>query len=243
MIYLIICLSLLLAGFIQGVSGFGAGIVFMSIVPYFLSVTASAAISNFVCLMLEIMMVIRYRKHINKSIILLPAIFFIIAATAGIHLASNLDTRIMKEILGSFLILLAVYMMVFRSKMNLQPTLLTMFVCGFVSGLCDGMFSIGGPLMVLYFLAITKSKEEYLGTIQTFFGICAIYNLALRTYRGLFTIDLLGYALVGTAAIFLGLKIGNRVVDRIDDQIMQKIVCVMIGISGAVTLVTALISA
>lgn len=242
MIYLIICLSLLLAGFIQGVSGFGAGIVFMSIVPYFLSVTASAAISNFVCLMLEIMMIVRYRNHINKNIIVLPAVFFIIAATVGIHLASNLDTRIMKEILGGFLILLSIYMIVFRSKMNLRPTLLTMFVCGFVSGLCDGMFSIGGPLMVLYFLAITKSKEEYLGTIQTFFGICAVYNLALRTYRGLFTVDLLGYALVGTAAIFLGLKIGNHVVDRINDQMMQKVVCIMIGFSGAVTLITALLS-
>lgn len=237
---LVICGTLLLAGFVQGVSGFGAGIVFMSIVPYFLSVTASAAISNFVCLMLEIMMVIRYRKYINKKIILMPAVFFIVGGTIGIILASNMDTRLMKLILGGFLILLSIYMLIFRSKMKLKDNLLTMFVCGFVSGLCDGMFSIGGPLMVLYFLATTKSKEEYLGTIQTFFLICAIYNLALRTYRGLFTVDLLGYALVGTAAIFAGLAVGNRVVDKIDDQMMQKIVCVMIGISGAVTFLTSL---
>lgn len=237
---LVICGTLLLAGFVQGVSGFGAGIVFMSIVPYFLSVTASAAISNFVCLMLEIMMVIRYRKYINKKIILMPAVFFIVGGTIGIVLASNMDTRLMKLILGGFLILLSIYMLVFRSKMKLKDNLLTMFVCGFVSGLCDGMFSIGGPLMVLYFLATTRTKEEYLGTIQTFFMICAIYNLALRTYRGLFTVDLLGYALVGTAEIFAGLSVGNRVVDKIDDQMMQKIVCVMIGISGAVTFLTSL---
>lgn len=242
MIYLIVCMALLLAGFIQGVSGFGAGIVFMSIVPYFLSVTASAAVSNFVCLMLEIMMIIRYRKHINKSIILLPAVFFIIASTMGIYWASHLDTRIMKEILGGFLIVLAIYMIAFRSKITLRPTLMTMFACGFISGLCDGLFSIGGPLMVLYFLAIAKSKEEYLGTIQTFFGICATWNLALRTYRGLFTVDLLSYALIGMVAIFLGMRIGNKVVDRINDQMMQKIVCVMIGISGAVTLSTTLLS-
>ena len=240
MIYLVVCVSLLMSGFVQGVSGFGAGIVFMSIAPYFMHVTGAAAVSNFVSLMLEIMMVIRYRKHIQKGTILLPAVFFIVASTIGISLASEMDTQIMKRILGAFLIVLSVFLLVFRDRMKLRPTLGTMFVCGFVSGLCDGMFSIGGPLMVLYFLAITKSKEEYLGTIQTFFMICAAYNLALRTYRGLFSMDILGYALAGTAAIFVGLKIGNYVVDKINDQMMQRIVCVMIGVSGAATLLSSL---
>lgn len=239
MIYLIICGSLLLSGFVQGVSGFGAGIVFMGIAPYFLSVTGAAAVSNFVCLMLEIMMVIRYRRHIRRDAIFLPAVFFIVGGTIGIELASSLDTQLMKQILGGFLILLSIYMVLFRSKTKIKANFPTMFVCGFVSGLCDGMFAIGGPLMVLYFMAITKSKEEYLGTIQTFFMICAAYNLALRTYRGLFTVDLAGYALLGTAAIFAGLKIGNCVVDRINDKTMQTIVCVMIGVSGAVTLLSA----
>ncbi len=240
MIYLVVCVSLLIAGFVQGVSGFGAGIVFMSIAPYFMNVTGAAAVSNFVSLMLEIMMVVRYRKHIQKGTIFLPAVFFIVASTIGISLASSMDTQIMKQILGAFLIVLSIFLLIFRDRIKLRPTLLTMFVCGFVSGLCDGMFAIGGPLMVLYFLAITKSKEEYLGTIQTFFLICAVYNLALRTYRGLFTLDILGYALIGTVAIFIGLKFGNRVVDKINDQMMQKIVCVMIGISGAVTLLSSL---
>lgn len=240
MIYLVVCISLLLSGFVQGVSGFGAGIVFMSIAPYFMHVTGAAAVSNFVSLMLEIMMVIRYRKHIQKGTIFLPAVFFIVASTIGISLASEMDTQIMKRILGAFLIVLSVFLLVFRDRMKLRPTLGAMFVCGFVSGLCDGMFSIGGPLMVLYFLAITKSKEEYLGTIQTFFMICAAYNLALRTYRGLFSMDILGYALAGTAAIFVGLKIGNCVVDKINDQMMQRIVCIMIGISGVTTLLSSM---
>ena len=240
MIYLVIFASVLLGGFIQGVSGFGSGIVFMSIAPYFLSVPQSAAISNFVALMLEIMMVIRYRKYIKKHVIFLPAIFFIMAGTIGIELAYRIDTQLMKCALGLFLIALAFYMLVFRSRMTLKADLPTMFVCGFVSGLCDGMFAIGGPLMVLYFMVITDSKEEYLATIQTFFMITAAYNLVLRTLRGIFTPGLLGYALLGTIAIFAGMSIGNRVVERINDQLLQKIVCVMIGVSGMTTFLTSL---
>ena len=94
--------------------------------------------------------------------------------------------------------------------------------------------------MVLYFMMITDSKEEYLATIQTFFMITAAYNLVLRTLRGIFTPGLLGYALLGTIAIFAGMSIGNRVVERINDQLLQKIVCVMIGVSGLTTFLTSL---
>ena len=162
------------------------------------------------------------------------------AGTIGIELASRIDTQLMKCALGLFLIALAFYMLVFRSRMTLKADLPTMFVCGFVSGLCDGMFAIGGPLMVLYFMMITDSKEEYLATIQTFFMITAAYNLVLRTLRGIFTPGLLGYALLGTIAIFAGMSIGNRVVERINDQLLQKIVCVMIGVSGLTTFLTSL---
>ena len=53
MMYIAFVISTLLAGFIQGVSGFGAGIVFMSIIPYFLSVISSATISNFMSVFFE----------------------------------------------------------------------------------------------------------------------------------------------------------------------------------------------
>lgn len=240
MIYGVVCLSLVLAGFVQSVTGFGAGIVFMSIAPYFIAVTGAAAVSNFVSLMLEIMMAWRYRSFIQWRTIGAPALCFMATSTVAIHWATAMDVVVLKRILGVFLILLCPYMLMFRQKIALRPSWRTVMACGVFSGLCDGFFAVGGPMMVLYFLAITRSKEAYLGTLQSFFMICAAYSLAMRTYRGLFTADMVGYALAGTAAIFLGLWLGNRAVNRIDDQMMQKLVCLMIGLSGGVTLLSTL---
>ena len=77
MIIIAILISTLLAGFIQGVSGFGAGIVFMSVIPYFLSVISSAVISNFMSVFLNLLMTYHYRQAINKTIIVLPALFLL----------------------------------------------------------------------------------------------------------------------------------------------------------------------
>ena len=102
MIIIAILISTLLAGFIQGVSGFGAGIVFMSVIPYFLSVISSAVISNFMSVFLNLLMTYHYRQAINKTIIVLPALFFIIGGTLSLYFVTMIDTAFLKLILGLF---------------------------------------------------------------------------------------------------------------------------------------------
>lgn len=241
MLYVAIIISTLLAGFIQGVSGFGAGIVFMSIIPYFLSVISSATISNCMSVFLNVMMTYYYRKSIKMNLLLVPSIFFILGGTISILFVTKINTDFLKLFLGIFLIVLAVYFILFSNKIKIKANILTMFICGFISGICDGLFGIGGPLMVLFFLSLTHSKEEYLGTISMFFLIVCTYNMILRIFRGIFTISLLPYAILSIFMVFIGLQIGNRVVCKIDDQLLKKLTYVLIGVSGFITFVTALV--
>ncbi|MDD8049031.1 MAG: sulfite exporter TauE/SafE family protein [Thomasclavelia sp.] len=239
-IYIIIAFLAILGGLIQGVSGFGAGIVVMSVLPYFLSVTSSAAVSSFMSVFLTAMMAYRYRKYINKNDLLLPALFFVVGGTIAIFFSTSIDTGFMKMILGLFLLVLAVYFYFFSSKIKLKADIKTMFICGFISGVCDGLFGVGGPLMVLFFLSLTSSKEEYLGTIQAFFFIVCAYNFIFRVYRGIFTIDLLGFGIISVIAVFVGLQIGNKIVDKIDIEMTKKITYILIGVSGLITFITSL---
>lgn len=240
MMYIAFVISTLLAGFIQGVSGFGAGIVFMSIIPYFLSVISSATISNFMSVFLNLMMSYHYRKSMKINLLLMPALFFILGGTISILFVTKINTEFLKLVLGIFLIVLAVYFSLFSDKVKIKANVMTMFICGFISGICDGLFGIGGPLMVLFFLPLTHSKEEYLGTISTFFSIVCTYNMILRVFQGLFTVFLLPYALISILMVFIGLQIGNRVVAKIDDQLLKKLTYIFIGVCGLITFVTSL---
>ena len=59
-------LAAVVAGIVQGVTGFGAGIVMMMILPsLFNNIPQSAGVSTAICSILCIQMAYMYRKHID----------------------------------------------------------------------------------------------------------------------------------------------------------------------------------
>lgn len=238
--YLILSLVAILAGLIQGVTGFGLGIVMMLVLPFMLPLASSAALANCVGLPLCLMMFLRYRKEVRYRHLLLPSVFYLMGSSLAILLAPLVDQQLLKIIFSLFLIGLAFYFVKFGSKVHLKANFVTMMVSGLISGVCDGLFGIGGPLMVLFYLSLLESKEAYLGTIQGLFLLVGLYNFAFRIYRGIFTLDLLGPALIGSLAVLVGLMIGNRIIDRLDSRLMSQLTYLLIGLSGLLTLLTTL---
>lgn len=115
-----IFLPALIAGIVQGVTGFGAGIVMMMFLPLQYSVIQSAGVSSAICMILCAAMVYRYRQTINFKKILLPAVLYLIVSTISIIFAKSINQDVMKIILGIFLIALAIYFLFF-SKKEVEP--------------------------------------------------------------------------------------------------------------------------
>lgn len=232
-------LPALIAGLIQGVTGFGAGIVMMMVLPLQFSVIQSAGISSAICLVLCAAMVYRYRQTINFHQIIGPAVLYLAMSSISILFAQMINQKIMKVILGIFLMALALYFLFF-SKKEVEPKGWLAFFCIVISGICDGLFGIGGPLMVIYFLAKTHSKAEYLGTIQCFFLISVCYATFFRMVNGILTPDLLPGIGLGMIGIIIGLAIANAIVDRLDAQLIKKMTYLLIGLCGLFNIVTSL---
>lgn len=155
-------------GLIQGVSGFGFGIFAMTIFPSILPYLFGVGLSSLISLVGMTGLLIRYRRYIHWQYLPVPVVFYMIFSTIAINLSTRLEADWLKTYLGLFLIVLAVYFAFFGGKIKIKPNILTAFIVSALSGTLSGLFSIGGPPMVIYYLAITKSKEEYLGTLQTF---------------------------------------------------------------------------
>ena len=175
-LFLMIALPAFLAGLVQGVTGFGAGIIMMIVFPNLFGVALSAALAVAIAIILCVALVFKYRAHINLKEIIFPAVLYAIASSIAIVFSSKVDQVMMKGVLGVFLIAISVYFLFFGKNTQVQLTRLVSLVFILLSGIFDGLFGIGGPLMVIYFLALTNSKEAYLGTIQMFFlvvgGVC-----------------------------------------------------------------------
>ena len=173
--------------------------------------------------------------------IALPIGLYTVCSLVIINLLGNFDLHVLTALFGAFLIALAAYFLLFAKRVKLdQPGLAAGLVCSAFSGCCAGAFTIGGPMMALYFVAIARSKETYVGNMQFLFFTTNLINFTMRTVRGYFSAALLPMAGLGMACILLGLWIGTRLSRKMSGDVARQVVYIGVGISGLVTLVQEL---
>ena len=101
-------LAALGGGLVMGVTGFGAGMVIMMVLPVFYSLTESAAISGVVCTVLNAQMAIRYWKHIHFQTLVAPTIAYMILCALLIRFSTEVDQSLIRKGFGIFLICLCI---------------------------------------------------------------------------------------------------------------------------------------
>lgn len=232
MMYLIIIIMTFLAGIVQGVTGFGASIVMMMAFPSIFLLTQAAGINTAICLFLNITNVYLYRKYVKFQTIIPPAILYIITCSFVISMSTKLDATMMKKVFGGFLILLGIYYLFLNKKTPSKLSLPVSIFCIVISACCDGLFGIGGPLMVLYYMSKTKGTHEYIGTISTFFLVNCFYNTIFRLYKGIIVAADLQYIALGVVFIVLGGIIAHKIVDRLNPELLKKLTYIMIIAAG-----------
>jgi uncharacterized membrane protein YfcA len=235
-----IMLPAILAGFVQSVTGFGSGIILMMFFPVIFSVLQSSSLNQSMCLFLNILLFYRYRISMNLKLTLLPLVFYFPVYFEVLTMAVRIRADFLKPILGIFVLGMAIYFIVFSGKFIIRAGVLSASVCAALSAIIDAFFGMGGPPMAVYFLTTSKSKEEYLGAIQTYFMICSLYGVAVRIQKGQITASMVSLIACGVFALMVGVLLGGKVVGRIDAQMMKKLVYGFIGVAGIITFVTSL---
>lgn len=225
-------------GLVQSVTGFGAGIVMMIFLPSFLPLLQASAVSSLVTIPMQLVLIYNYRRYVRMNYLWKPLIFYLLASVTAISLAAGRDMTGLKLGFGVFLVVLSVYFLFFSSRLKIKAGWGSAAVCGSISGAASGLFGIGGPPMVLYFLALTgNDKYVYLGTLQVFFCITASYTTAIRVMKGIFTWELIPFVLAGTAGILAGKAVGSRIIEKIDTETMKKLVYLFLGFAGVVNII------
>ena len=233
---ILVLFASVLAGFAQTVSGFGCGIVLMLFLPLILSILRASALNVMIGLVLNLLLVIQYRKHINLRLVVLPALLSFVLTTVAIEVGASLQLDLLKNVFSCFLIVLALYFMFFADRIHIKANFLSISICSSISGIANGLFGIGGPPMVLYYLAVTKDKKEYIGTIQMFFLVNSIYSTLVRVMNRLIDVELVMLFVPGVIGVFIGQWLGMKVVDRIPQKQFKQMIYLFLIVSGVLTL-------
>jgi len=237
---IIVFIASVLGGLTQTVTGFGSGIVIMLFLPYIMPVMQASGLSVLVTMILNVTLLAKYWRHIKMKLVLAPAVISFAVSTLSIYLCASLELNVMKMIFSIFLIVLALYFIFFSEKIRLNANTPTVVTCAALAGAANGMFGIGGPPMALYFLAITKEKEEYIGTTQMYFLLTSAYTTLIRIMSGIFDRELMMLAVPGILAMLIGEMIGTRVINKISHEKMKGTIYFFLMVSGIITLIQCL---
>ena len=221
------------AGYVQSVTGFGSSIILMLALPHFFDIPVAAGVSCAISTCLTALLAWRYKRSIQFRLVLLPALVYTVSSLAAIRYSRFVDTALLSALFGGFLIAVGIFFLFFSGRAALRPGPFAAVLCGFLSGVCAGLFSTGGPLIVLFFLASCEQKNNYLANTQFLFAVSNIFGLAARCLNGIYTIDLLPCTLAGLAGVVAGKQLGTRMLDRVNTSLFQKIVYAMIALYGA----------
>lgn len=232
MTWLLIIFPALLAGLIQGLTGFGAVIIMMIFFPSILPMVQAAGIGGIIVLPSEMALALHYRHAFKLKRVLPALIIYAAVATWSVHLGRILDTHVLRLMLGVLLIALCGYFLFSKNAENRRYPWYIAILFMVISGFFSGLFGIGGPLMALYFLSLSKSIPEYIANIQGFFLLDSLYITSIRVASGILGIRVLPYILVGMLAGVVGTVIASRLSSRWNLTTIKPWIYRFIGLAG-----------
>lgn len=234
---LVVFLAATVASFIQRVTGFGFGIFIMTILPLIMpSYGEATALSGLLAVVNSIYVSIRMWKQIQWKKLLPILLTFIVVSFFAIRMVAGIDDKMLKHVLGVILIAVSIYFFFISERIRVRPTMPVQLTMGTASGLMGGFFAMQGPPAVLYFIACTDTKEEYLAITQAFFMFGNLMMTFFRAANGFVTTAVgLGWC-CGLAGVLIGIWLGAKVFDRMPLPVLRKVVYAYMALSGVVAL-------
>ncbi|WP_411676072.1 sulfite exporter TauE/SafE family protein [Caproicibacter sp.] len=221
---ILLVLIALLASILQGSTGFGYSILSMSLMPLLLPYRTAVTVTATSGVAIMLLFAVKLRRQINLKLMLYPFLSSTATSLAGIVLLMATPDVWMRRALGGVLFLLSLYFIFFSSRLRIARSRKNGLIAGAVSGLMSGLFNLGGPPMVVYFLSAAEDKLEYHATLQCYFAANGILILLLHALIGDYNPEVFRFSSVSLAGAAVGCLAGYALFRRMTMNMIRRLV-------------------
>lgn len=237
---LLIALGAIVAGFVQGLSGFAFGMVAMSFWAWAVEPRLAAAMSVFGALTGQLLAAFTVRRKFHWAA-LLPFLFGgVLGIPVGVILLPMLNVHWFKILLGTVLVIWCPIML-FSANMP-RITRGGRFadgVAGWLGGIMGGIGGITGMIPTLWCTLRGFEKDTQRTIIQNFNLGALIVTMAIYVGTGIVTADMLPKFAIVAPAMLIPAFLGTRVYLGISDIAFRRIVLSLLTLSGVAMLAAA----
>ncbi|AZO81096.1 MULTISPECIES: sulfite exporter TauE/SafE family protein [unclassified Bosea (in: a-proteobacteria)] len=226
----------LLGGLVRGFTGFGFAMVFMPLASIVLGPVAALGLIWVIDLPFALPLAARSAKRAEWSEVVPLLIAATLTLPLGIALLTWLDRETMRWLLA-LLVLAAVALMASGWRYHGKPGIPLSLGVGAASGLCNGLASIGGmPLAVFWLGAQRNDRHKTRANLQTYFGLSTVVSGAVLWAKAIITFTSLVMALPLFAVYGAGLWLGTHAFGLASEQTFRRIAYLTIFLSALVSL-------
>ena len=226
---------------IQGITGFGAGLVSMSLLPLIWTIPQAVGILSPIGVILTIMLTYKLRAHVQLPKVKYMFFSLPFGTLVGLWLLTNWPNTWMKAILG--LILVVYVVSAGRSSLgqNVENPALAA-TAGFFGGVFSSAVGAAGPPILIYATAAGWERDHFRANIQVFFMFSAIATFIGLLNEGLIHGESLPISALCVPGMIFGGLLGNRLARHLPQEKFRQLVMLGLLVMGVLYLTQWLLS-
>lgn len=234
--YGLLCLTVLITNFQEGVTGFGCTALALPFVIMLYGLDVAKPVLVLIGLVLNIGNVLLSTKQIIWKECLHILVLAGIGLPIGTWMAQKLPEKDLKLVLAAFMALIGTHGLITvgrgvggkisRSKKVLLSTFLPL------GGIIHGAFGSGGPLIVVYATRVLGDKGVFRVTLSLFWICMNVFLITSWTAQGIIQLKHVHMALLCLPFTLTGLFIGNHAHHRMNEFTFKRMVYAVLCASG-----------
>lgn len=236
-VWIVVALGAIVAGFVQGLSGFAFGMVAMSFWAWGVEPRMASAMSVFGALTGQLLAAFTVRRKFHLATVLPFLLGGIVGIPIGVSLLPKLDVNLFKLCLGTILVIWCPIML-FSARI---PPIrhggrVADAIVGAIGGIMGGIGGFTGIAPTLWCTLRGFDKDKQRVVIQNFNLGALIVTMAVYIGTGIITRDMLPMFAIVAPAMLIPTLLGTRVYIGISDVTFRRIVLTLLTCSGVAML-------
>jgi uncharacterized membrane protein YfcA len=223
------------ASFVQGLAGFGIGLVALAFLPFVISPLDAIVLTTLYATLFCAVIFVPLRRDFVSSGVDALLVGSVLGTPLGVWVLASVSATALARLIGSVLILIVALEWSGFSPRRL-PGRAWGLGAGVLSGVVGGAVGTPGPPAIVYMAAQGWSARTIKANLQAFLVVNQLVILAGYWWAGLLTGEVWRLAAVFALPAIAGLLSGMRLFDRVDGARFRRVIFAILLVSGVALL-------
>lgn len=223
------------ASFVQGLAGFGIGLVSLAFLPFLVTPTDAVVLMTLYATVFCAVILVPLRRDFQLAGVDMLAAGSVLGTPLGVWVLATVSGAVLARLIGLALVLIVALEWSGRSPQRL-PGRAWGLAAGVLSGVVGGAVGTPGPPAIVYMAAQGWSARTIKANLQAFLVVNQLVILVGYWWAGLLTPEVWRLAAVFMLPALAGLLAGMHLFDRVNAVRFRRIVFTILLASGVALL-------